>query len=233
MANGEAGVGPAAAAEPGVGPRTVLFDFDGVLMHGDAFGLFVRHRYARSMGRKLLVLMALPWLLVTLPFSPKRTMRTLVHIGLLGLDEHRYRATVEAFASHLARKPRQFCRDGLRTLRQHQAAGDRVVVVTGCEHTLVCRLLAELGLSGIEVVASQLRPGWLGMRISHHNVGARKVQRLAAQGIDAWHLAYSDSHVDAPMLRIATEAVLVNGTPKVCKKVELALGRSARRVDWY
>jgi phosphatidylglycerophosphatase C len=34
------------------------------------------------------------------------------------------------------------------------------------------------------------------------------------------------------MLRQATEAVLVNGTPKLCKKVEKALGRTLTRVEW-
>ena len=232
MITGEVGALPGRAAAEQA-PRTVLFDFDGVLIHGDAFSLFVRERYARSWWRKTLALLALPWLLLRLLLSWRLPRRSLVHIALLGLSERRYQATVEQFADQLARRPRQFCRDGLRALRRHQAAGDRVVVVTGCEHTLVCRLFDQLGLSGIEIVASQLRPGLLGMVVKHHNVGARKLQRLAEQGIAAWHLAYSDSYQDVPMLKAAVEAVLVNGTPKTCKKVEHALGRSAQRVEWY
>jgi phosphatidylglycerophosphatase C len=222
----------AAGPEAAVGPRTVLFDFDGVLIHGDAFYLFMRHRYG-SPWRKLLALFALPWLLLQLPLSRRWVMRSLVHVGLLGLNERRYRAVVERFADQLARKPRQFCRDGLRALRLHQAAGDRVIVVTGCEQVLVSRLLAQLGLSGVEIVASQLGPGWLGMRVRHHNIGVQKVQALRAHGVEAWQLAYGDSRHDIPMLRAATEAVLVNGTPKLCKRVEKALGRSTTRVAWY
>jgi phosphatidylglycerophosphatase C len=93
----------------------------------------------------------------------------------------------------LARKPRQFCRDGLHALRRHQAAGDRVIVVTGCEHVLVNGILQQLGLDGLEVLASQLRPGWLGMRPNLHNVGKRKVQQLAQHGVAAWQVAYGDS----------------------------------------
>jgi phosphatidylglycerophosphatase C len=38
---------------------------------------------------------------------------------------------------------------------------------------------------------------------------------------------------DVAMLKPATEAVLVNGTPALCKKVEKALGRAITRVEWF
>lgn len=221
------------AGEAADAPRVVLFDFDGVLMHGDSFYLFIRERYRRSLLRKLLALLASPWLLLRLPFSRGLPMRTLVHVALLGLNQPRYDAAAQAFAAALTRKPKQFCRDGLHSLRRHQAAGDRVIVVTGCEHTLVSSILAELGLSGVEVLASQLRPGWLGMRVKLHNVGRRKPQQLAAHGIKVWQLAYGDSVYDIPMLKGAAEAVLVNATPALCKRVERALGRSVTRVEWF
>lgn len=219
-----------AAGEP---KPIVLFDFDGVLSRGAAFYLFMRDRYTRSLWRVPLALVALPWLFARTLVSRRWPLRSLVHIALLGLNEARYRVAAERFADHLARKPRQFYADGLKALRRHQAAGERVVVVTGCEEILVTRLLAQLGLRQVEVVASQLRPGWFGMRVQRHNVGVRKVQRLAAHGIDACALAYSDSHRDVPMLRLAGEAVMVNGTPTVCKRVERGLGRACTRVQWY
>jgi phosphatidylglycerophosphatase C len=230
MDAGDATAAPTAGANV---PRTVLFDFDGVLIHGDTFALFMRERYARSIWRLPLALLSLPWLLLRLPFSWKLPMRTLVHIGLLGLNERRYRAAVEAFAGRLVRKPRQFSRDGLQALRRHQVAGDRVIVVTGCEQRLVNSVLAQLGLGGVEVLASELKPGWFGMRVRRHNIGGRKPQALAAYGVASWQLAYSDSHHDVPMLKPAVEAVLVNGTPKLCKRVEKALGRATTRVEWY
>ncbi|HEY2622119.1 MAG TPA: haloacid dehalogenase-like hydrolase [Dyella sp.] len=213
--------------------RTVLFDFDGVLIHGDAFSLFMRERYERSVLRKLAVLLALPWLVLVLPFSRQQVARTLVHIALMGLSERRYQAVVQAFVASLVQRPRQFSRDGLHALRRHQAEGDRVIVVTGCEHVLVSQILDQLGLTGVEVLASQLRPGILGMRVKLHNIGRRKPVRLGAIGVKEWHIAYSDSLVDVPMLKPAAEAVLVNGTPKLCKKMEKALGRTITRVDWF
>jgi phosphatidylglycerophosphatase C len=213
--------------------RVVLFDFDGVLIHGDAFGLFMRHRYSRSLLRKLMVLPTLPWLLLGLLISWRWPVRTLVHISLLGVSEQRYTDEAKRFAAQLVRRPKLFSRDGLLALRRHQAAGDRVIVVTGCEHRLVTGILDELGLTRLEVIASQLRPSRLGMRVKLHNVGKRKLQQLAAQGLQSWRMAYSDSSQDIPMLKSAAEAVLVNGTPKLCMKIEKALGRSVTRVDWF
>lgn len=212
--------------------RVVLFDFDGVLIRGDTFGMFMRDRYARAPWRKGLVLLLSPWLLLALPFSRRRVLRSLVHLGLLGLDEARYRDLAQAFAVALVRQPGHFLREGLGALRRHQAAGDRVLIVTGCEESLVHGVLAELGVTDVEVLASRLRAGRFGMRSAWHNVGRRKVELLARHGIEAWQLAYSDSSQDLPMLALATEAVLVNATPKLCKRVEKALGRSIARVHW-
>jgi len=224
---------PSAAASDDVPVRrVVLFDFDGVLLHGDAFYLFVRSRYERSWLRKLLVLPCLPWLLLQLPFSRRRVARTLVHAALFGTGEQRYQAQARSYAAEMVRHSRLFNRDALRQLRRHQQAGDRVIVVTGCEQALVGGILEQLGLGDVELLASRLRPGWAGMRTGFHNIGANKLKALAKHGVHAWQLAYSDSLMDVPMLKPAVEPVLVNGTPKLCKKMDVALGRVVGRVEW-
>lgn len=217
----------------GAARRIVLFDFDGVLIRGDTFAMFIRDHYARAHWRKGLVLLLSPWFLLVLPFSRRRVLRSLVHLGLLGLDEARYRKLVQAFATMLVRQPGHFCREGLAMLRRHQAAGDRVVIVTGCEELLARSILAELGVADVEVLASRLRAGSLGMRSDWHNIGRRKVELLARHGIESCHVAYSDSNQDLPMLALAAEAVLVNATPKLCKRMEKALARSVTRAEWH
>lgn len=232
MFTGESIHSPAQAGD-GAGPsRTVLFDFDGVLFQGDAFELFIRHRYGSPM-HKLLAALTMPWWLLCGLFSRRLAERALTHVALCGLSAQRYQMAAEAFADQLVRRPRQFYRDGLNMLRRHLAEGDEVIVVTGCEHILVSRLLTQLGLTNLTIFASQLKPGPFGMRVHVHNVGRRKVQNLAAKGVQSWRLAYSDSFQDLPMLKRAGEAVLVNGTPRLCKRVEKAMGRAVTRMAWY
>lgn len=223
---------PSLAAEDAC-PRVVLFDFDGVLIHGDAFYLFVRDRYAHSLWRKSLALLSAPLLLLIVPFSRRWASRWFVRIALLGQRPEAYALVASEFAAILARRPRQFCRDGLSALRRHQAQGDRVILVTGCEQTLVTGIVQQLGLGGLEILASQLQPGWFGMHMGWHNIGRRKVESLVRHGVSAWQVAYGDSVHDAAMLKLASEAVLVNGTPRLCKKMEKLLGRTLTRVDWF
>lgn len=230
MLTGEAQVTPLPTADS---PRVVLFDFDGVLIHGDAFGLFIRQRYARSLLRRMLALLCMPVLALVWPFSWRLAIRPLVRIALLGVGMRRYAALAQAQAAALVRRPRLFCRDGLQAFRRHLAAGDRVIVVTGCEEQLVRAILTELGLSGFEVLASRLKPGWVGVKVALHNIGVSKVNELARLGLHEWALAYGDSMHDLAMLSKAHEAVLVNGSPKLCKRVEKALGRSVNRVAWH
>ena len=87
--------------------------------------------------------------------------------------------------------------------------------------------------SRFELVASRLKPGWFGLRSDVHCFGVRKPRELASHGYTPpWAVAYTDSAADAPMLREADDAVLVNGTPQTCRALERALGRSVRRVEW-
>ncbi len=211
----------------------VLFDFDGVLLHGDAFHLFLRQRYARAPWRVLLVLLCVPALLAQALVSRLVAGRLLSRIALLGVRERRFQKLTDAFAAQLVRRSRACCRDGLRALRRHLAAGERVLVVTGCEYRLASAIFRELGMADVEVLGTQWRGSWFGMRLTWHNVGVRKVQLLARHGLSAWQVAYSDSLHDLPMLKAAVEPVLVNGTPTRCKKLEKLLGRPVTRVAWH
>lgn len=226
--------GPGETATAAPERRTILFDFDGVIIRGDAFASFVHVRLKRARWRLwLALLLALP-LLPTLPFTRRPLLRLFVASALVGLSAASYRTLATAFAAELVREPGRFHREALTRLRQHVGAGERVVVVTGCETVLVEAIFAELGLSGVEFLASRLKPGALGMRVAWHNMGARKLVALRGAGIASpWDVAYSDSLHDLPMLREAREAVLVNATTKRCRAAEKGLGRTVARVYWY
>jgi phosphatidylglycerophosphatase C len=216
--------------------RVVLFDFDGVLMHGDAFARFVRSRFRRSWWRLLIALVMLP---PALPLFAIRSLRmtivgAFVRVSLLGIGPSRFETIVRAFALELAERPHVFIRAGISAMRRHRVDGDRVVIVTGCEETLVRAIFESIGLHDIEIVASRLRKGWLGMRKETHNFGKAKPVQIARHGIAGpWDIAYSDSANDIPMLKGARDPVLVNADTGTVLRVERALGRETRKVDWF
>lgn len=228
------GVAAPAAAEATV--RVVLFDFDGVLMQGDAFARFVYSRFRRSWWRLLIAVAMLP---PTLPLFAIRSLRmtlvgVFVRISLLGIGPARYETLVRAFAAELVERPRIFIREGISAMRRHVIEGDRVVIVTGCEETLVRAIFGSIGLHDIEIIASRLRKGRLGMRKEVHNFGRTKPVQIARHGIaEPWEIAYSDSSNDIPMLKCARDPVLVNADAETVRRVERALGRETRKVDWF
>ena len=215
-------------------PRTVLFDFDGVLVRGDSFSHFLWRRFRLQPWRALL-------LLPTLPLAPLALhrrgrwwlVRWLVRVALLGLDQARYRALAESHARVQALRGGAFLRDAVSRLRRHLLRGDRVVIVTGCEEHLARALLDAVGLDGLELVASQLHPGMLGMKSGVHNVGAEKVRQLACHGIaPPWTCAYSDASADLPMLAAAEAAVLVNPDAALRARMQARLGERYAEVEW-
>jgi phosphatidylglycerophosphatase C len=220
---------------PGGARRVVLFDFDGVLVRGDSFTRFMRARYASAWPRAIALLLAAPLLglAATTRRGRRALVRGLVHWGLRGLDEDAYHARADAFGRELADDTRNLQRDAFTALNRHRHAGDRVVVVTGCEHALARAILDRLGLRDIELVASRFAHDGRGPRIACRNVGREKLRQLAALGIGPpWGVAYSDSLVDLPMLCGAAEAVLVNVEAARFERARVVLGERVRRVDW-
>jgi phosphatidylglycerophosphatase C len=215
--------------------RVVLFDFDGVLFRADSYTAFVRERYRRDAWRPLIALATLP-VLAVLACSRRgrrRVIRILVAVALLGIDAKRYEGLAVAFGKAAAKEPRNFLRPGLDALRKHRAAGDRVIVVTGGEQTVVQAILDALGIGGLELVASRLRASRWGMRIDVRNRGEEKIRQLALRGVTPrWGLAYSDSIDDVPMLAAAAEPVLVNVDGAMLARIAARLGRMPTVVYW-
>jgi phosphatidylglycerophosphatase C len=213
----------------------VLFDFDGVLFKGDSFACFMRDYCRRRWWR---VVLASPALLLSAPFvlvraTRRRTMMFLVRLALLGVSLPRYRMLAQDFGTALARDARRFSRQAIDALAAHRHRGARVIVVTGCEETLARAMLDGLGLSEVELVASQFEAGRLAPRIKVHNIGFQKAHQLRLRGVRApWDAAYGDSFADLDMLAGARSAVLVNPERALLAKLSPRLKSRLSIVEW-
>ncbi|MEU8183548.1 haloacid dehalogenase-like hydrolase [Micromonospora sp. NPDC049044] len=209
---------------------TVIFDFDGVLLRGDAFGLFMRRIVFAGARLPLAVVLAVLLApMVALPAYRPRAAWWMSRIGLLGRSAEQLRAELGRFGADLGDEPERIIAPGLRMIRAHLDAGDRVVVVTGCEHTLARAVLDAIGLADVELVASHIR----GPKLIVHNYGATKVAELAAQGVTPpWRVAYSDSLSDLPVLAGAERAVLVNANARQVARARRLLGSRLTTVTW-
>jgi phosphatidylglycerophosphatase C len=210
---------------------TIVFDFDGVLIHGDSFAAFVRARLTGSVARFAFAAPALA-LLLTRP-TRRIAVSHCVRVALFGLDARRYEEAIDFFAAQLHARPGHVIAQGVARARQHLAAGNRVVVVTGCETRLARCLLDHMGLRDVELVASRLCDGRFGLRPELHNVGAEKCRQLQLIGImPRWWRAYSDSIADLPLLECAEEPVLINADEGLHARVSGALGREVAVESW-
>lgn len=209
---------------------TVVFDFDGVLLRGDAFGLFMRRRVFSGVRLPLgLLLAVLLAPMIAVPAYRPRAAWMMSRIGLAGRSAEQLRAELRRFGAELGADPGRIIPAGLRKVRAHLDAGDRVVVVTGCEHTLARAVLDAIGLAEVDLVASHIR----GPKLIVHNYGATKIMQLAAHGVrPPWRVAYSDSLSDLPILAAAEQAVLVNANPRQAARARRLLGSRLSTVSW-
>lgn len=223
------------SAPPAAGGRLVLFDFDGVIVAGDSFAAWLRLVGLKPPLRRLAGWLVAPIGLPLMAFPSTLSLgaRLFLHVAVRGADPAALRGSLEAWGRSLARRPGKVIDDGVSALRGHLAAGDRVAVVSGTESTLLRAVLDELGVHGVNIVASELDLTGRSARVRRHCFGEGKLRALAAAGIaPPWDLAYSDSPNDLPLLRGAREAVCVNWRPAQKRLAARALDGRARFVDW-
>jgi phosphatidylglycerophosphatase C len=209
--------------------RTILFDFDGVLVRKDSFGSWLRDRLRRERWRVLPLLPILP--VMPLLFATVRgtgvMARLAVRLATMGLTEAEFLADIRAFGKRFAARPGMRVDGVVARVREHVAAGDRVIVVSACAQPLLETILAEFGLAdgSVEIIGSEVALSRLGVRAVFHNFGANKLVTLRQRGVTApWDVAYSDSRADLPMLQMARQAVLVNPPARDERAVRAVLG---------
>lgn len=210
--------------------QTVVFDLDKVLLGSNATALFLRGRLRERPSAALPLLLAAPALLPVAAVTRLRPLATrlLTRVAVGGADMDG--AVADAFRGALTRAPEAAVAEAIGRVRAHRAAGDLVVVATGCEETLARGYLAAVGLGGIDVVGStgSVRP----LRV-RRAMGETKVRLLVERGYPPpWTAAYSDSPSDLPLFAGTPRPVLVNADERTVEQVGRALGRRPEIVTW-
>ena len=192
---------------------TVLFDFDGTLVHGDCAAAWLRELLLSHPLRRLAAGVSFPvlkpafgwWRVAWLPASFYTWLAT---VGRT--DEALAEAREDFLRGCAARREQLLITPAVRRLHAHLAAGDEVVIVTGAEAGLARALWRALGQPDVPVVGSSVRPALGGYIGAEHTVGPRKLAALERQGIrPPFAAVYSDSAIDLPLLCETARPVLV------------------------
>lgn len=214
----------------------VVFDFDLTLTRWETARRFFKGLLRRAPLRWMVLLLALPLLvpLLLVPATRRLPTRFAVWLATFGRSQQQLDALARAHADAVFDGDEAlFLPDALACLRAHLAAGDRVVIATGCWEPLARALLLRGGLSEVPLVASTLRP-WLGGWVSdQHCLGANKIPMLAARGYPPpWAMAYTDHHADLPLLRNSAQWHLVSPMPSCLRRIESTLAMRASVLAW-
>jgi phosphatidylglycerophosphatase C len=213
--------------------KRVVFDFDGTIAAGDAVGSWIHYRIMRSPVRFLLALLALPVSIPLLALYPTLGASLFLWIATVGLAPAAVGASLEAFAVLRFGRPDFLFAEALDAIARHQAAGDHVVIASGCEFRLLSWVGSRVGLTSDSMVGSTLRQRLLGSVAQHHCVGARKVEMLRERtGFEAYDHVYTDSWRDLPLMQRARSITLVNAKPALVARVRAATGVDVVVVTW-
>jgi phosphatidylglycerophosphatase C len=210
-------------------PPPVVFDLDKVLLGGDASMLFLRGALRNAPGRLAPLLLAAPLLLPTaaVPWLRPLAARAMTW---LTVGEPADAGTTAAYRSAVAVRPEAAIAEAVACIREHLAAGERVVVATGCEERLARGFLTAIGVTDVDVVGSSgsLRPSRV-----RRAIGEGKVALLRERGYPPpWTAVYSDSPSDLPLFAGTRRPVLVNGDAKAAEQVTRVLGRRPEIHTW-
>lgn len=206
----------------------VLFDFDGTLVRGDN-GTRMIYAFARSRGWPIItMLLATPIVLPLVFFPPTKRLGASIYLWLstVGMSKQQIKRCLKRLSKYTASHPERYRIDATwQCLQTHLAAGDKVVIVTGCWQKMAKMILAALGLKGVQVIGSRKKSWHGGYICQPHCYGKHKLICLAAHGVNPpWSYVYTDSASDRYLLKQANHPVLVRPTLYTLIRVRNTIG---------
>lgn len=212
---------------------TVVFDFDGTLIHGDCGVDFVRWLLARNPLRWLPALLLTPLLGPAMHVSLLRrhAVSSFLWLATAGLKPTQFDALLVRFVEQYPLRP---IHASVQALREELSRGHRVVIATGAFQPLADALLRRLDVRHmISLVGSQARRWSGGLVVGAHCNREAKVKQLHEHGFPGPYLrAYSDSWSDRPLLDQAQVPILVNGNSDTSRRMRKRYGKPLRIVVW-
>jgi len=218
-----------------VAPRVAFFDLDRTLIRRNSATLWLRHEWDAGRIRLGQATRAATWVLrYSLGVADMHEPIRRAVAQIRGELEAEIRERTQRFYESVVRP---LYRPGAReTVRRHQAAGDRVVLLTSASNYLSEPVTRELDLDGY--VSNRLLVDadgrFTGEPVEPLCFGPGKVTlaeryvREIGRTLDDC-VFYSDSHTDLPMLEAAGRAVVVHPDPRLRR---VARQRGWEIVDW-
>jgi len=193
----------------------VVFDFDHTLYDGDSGGHLIRWLIRRSAWRTAVAAVAAPLLGPMVGWLPtrRRGISGFLWIGTLGLHRRRdLDDLIDVYVDQNATKLRaRLLPVALKALHRHLKANDRVVIATGSPPELARAILAFVAHEDVPVIGTTTMRKFGAVIARHHCHAAEKVKMIRAAGYRGpITRAYSDSTADMPLLRAASDPVVVN-----------------------
>lgn len=187
--------------------------------------------------RPLRLLVALPLFLlaVATPSTGElrpRLNRRLVALALEGITAAEYQALAEEVGCRLARRPNFPRPNPIAEAQQWTAFGCRVVIVTASEERLARTYLDGVGLTSVDLIASEVSFVDGRARFVRHNVGWAKVERVRDANVDLRGATlYTDSASDLPLALQVSHTLLVSPS-MVTRRTVARRVPTAKSVRW-
>lgn len=206
---------PPRPASPALVAPLAVFDLDGTLLRGDSFLPFlITFAYRRRRVWPLVVLPFVVLLYVCRLFSDRRAKERLLVAFFRGEQRTAVAEHAQWFCDHWAKS--RLRTEVVARLREHQAAGHRVVLVSASPDVYVPAIGRMLGIT--EAVSTRVAvegDRYDGLILGDNCKGPHKVEMLRAYlGRDAappGSASYGDSKSDLPILEWAQHGYFVKG----------------------
>jgi phosphatidylglycerophosphatase C len=220
------------------GRACAVFDFDKTIVSKDTGGAFIASIIHRSWLRVALAGLATPFAFALIARRTTRKWGISVYlwIGTCGLSEGELRAMCASFAEAFFDPPiggRAFAA-ALDALREQDAAGRQLVVMSGSFDWLVRDILSRIAPGQYTIVASTHRRFMWGFVVDELCVGQQKVQMALSAEVPngPWDAGYSDSPWDIPMLRNCRTRYVVNPSNRTMEHFKSVFGADFNVVRW-